>query len=143
MSQEPADPLQIARAGLDELLRDGRITAAQIADAERVWRERLAAGIRLPTGAQASIDLPVLYHVLADPRIARKPERIERILQSVFEIRTANQGRRRALSRWDEQGVQVAGYAILSPNDEVVTVHVVDERTMARFLRQGDSVWRS
>src|SRR2546430_2634675 len=84
------------------LVTEGWMPQAAVAAAEQLWRQRLVPGVRMPNGEVAVIELSDLYHLLVDPRIWRQPERIERLLSGVFEIRDADLGRRRALSYWEE-----------------------------------------
>jgi hypothetical protein len=114
-----------------------------VATAEHFWRAHLQNGVLLPNGERAVITLDDLYHVIVDERIARKPERIERILRSIFEIRSADLGRRAAFSSWAEDGKSFVAAIILEANGRLRTLHVVDERRLRRAMHKGELLWRS
>jgi hypothetical protein len=124
------------------LVAEGQMTREAVIRAERFWSERLAGGVPLPTGEIARIELADLYHLIVDSRIWRKPERIERLLRGVFEIRQAERDRRRALSTWDEDGVVLLGYAILGPDGKVWTMHLIGNREVRRSRRKERLIWR-
>ena len=131
-----------SRQRIERLVAEGKMPREAVRIAERLWRTRLRRGIALPNGERAVVTRSDLYHLIVDDRIWRNPERIERILVSIFEIRTARSGRRKALSRWEESGRVLAGYAILSEGNRVWTMHVIDERKLRRELNKGDVLWR-
>ena len=131
-----------SRQRIERLVAEGKMPREAAQTAERLWRTRLRRGIALPSGETAVVTLSDLYHLIVDDRIWRKPERIERILSGVFEIRTARGGRRIALSRWDEAGQTRVDCAILEPAGRVWTMHLVDERKLRRELGRGDVLWR-
>jgi hypothetical protein len=106
------------------------------------WRDQLRQGVRLPHRELVVISLDDLYHVLVDPRILRRVERIEMMLQGVFEIRTTSEGRQCALSRWSEQDQNLCGYIILQADSRLRTMHVVDEKRLERQARKGELLWR-
>ena len=64
------------------------------------------------------------------------------MLHGVFEIRTASEGRRCALSRWSEQTSNLCGYIILQSDNRLRTMHVVDQRRLEREARKGELLWR-
>lgn len=130
-----------ARERIERLIAAGELPRAAVTRAEQFWQERFRYGILLPNGETAHVTLGDLYHVIIDDRIWRHPERIERILQGIIEIRTARQERRRALSRWQEDGLQLFGYAILEPDGRVRTLHVVVPSEFRRQQRQGERRW--
>jgi hypothetical protein len=114
---------------------------AAVTAAEELWRQRLVPGVRMPNGELALIELSDLYHLLVDPRIWRRPERIERLLLGIFEIRAADLGRRQALSSWEEDERVLSGYAILLHDGRVWAAHVIDERRRQRMRRKGQVLW--
>ncbi|HZR99522.1 MAG TPA: hypothetical protein VFE37_12490 [Chloroflexota bacterium] len=130
------------KAHIARLVAEGKLPRAAVTAAEQLWRERLTAGVLMPNGELAHVELSDLYHLLVDDRIWRKPERIERVLASVFEIREAHSGRRKALSRWTEDAVQLFGYAILEPDSRVRTIHLLDQRGERKHRRKGRVLWR-
>lgn len=123
------------------LVAEGHVPPEAVGEAEQMWEERLRHGVPMPHGEMAEVTINDLYHLLVDPRIWRKPIRIELLLRGVFEVRTAKVGRRRALSRWQEGDVQMWGYAILEPSSKVRTIHLTSERSARRMQRQGDLLW--
>lgn len=130
------------RERVERLVAEGKMTAEAVANAERVWRERLADGIDLPTGARAVIALSDLYHVIVDDRIRRKPERIEHMLLGVFEVRTTELERRIALTRWTEEEQILVGLIILEPDNRLRSLHVVDDKRIRREQNKGIVLWR-
>ncbi len=126
---------------IERLVAEGRMSQEAVEYAERLWRERLHEGVSMPNGEITRLTLDDLYHHIVDPRIARHPERIALILEGVSEIREANLGRRRALSRWLEDGHEVLGYAIIDENSEARTMHVVRPSEFRRLSRQGGHLW--
>lgn len=82
-----------------------------------------------------------LYHVIIDDRILRRPDRIRRILEGVFEICTSQNMRRVALSTWDEEGRIMNGIVVLDPDNHVRTMPVVDARKIRKEQRKGDLIW--
>ncbi len=112
-------------------------------EAERIWQERLRAGISLPNGDTVAVTRDDLYHIIVDSRIWRHPERIELALRGIFEIRDAGVGRRQAFSRWQEPEGERLTSVILDPDNTLRTLHLIDERRLRRYLRQGGAVlWR-
>jgi hypothetical protein len=77
---------------IDRLVAEGKIPPEAVERAERLWSERLIHGVLMPNGETAIVQLSDLYHLIVDRRIWREPERFERMLAAVFEIRTARQG---------------------------------------------------
>ncbi|HEY7065600.1 MAG TPA: hypothetical protein VII06_29265 [Chloroflexota bacterium] len=123
------------------LVAEGRMPHAAVMAAEELWRTRLVHGVTMPNGELARIELSDLHHLIVDERIWRQPERIERILIGIFEIREAEFGRRRALSNWQEGEQVLRGYAILLPEGRVWAAHVVDERRLQRMRRKERLLW--
>ncbi|MCL4369915.1 MAG: hypothetical protein M1380_03275 [Chloroflexi bacterium] len=130
------------KEGVERLVREGRFPWETVSEAEKLWHDRLCHGVRMPNGETVGITVDDVYHVIVDPRIGRKPQRIEQILASVVEIRSSERGRRLACSRWHEAGKVVVGYAILGNEGGLVTLHVSSERKLVRMLRRGDLLWR-
>lgn|GEM_PF-1412390 len=124
------------RERIERLVAEGRKARADLERALLFWRQRLQAGILLPTGEMVRITLDDLYHLLVDDRILRKPERIELILLSIFEIRQARQSRRRVLSAWQEGERHLFGFAILDSDSRVRTMHVIDERDLRKYAKE-------
>ena len=130
------------REQVSHLLREGKLSAEQLRRIEQVWHERLSSGVRMPNGELVQVSLDDVYHVLVDGRIRRKPERNERLLASVFEIRQARGDRRRVLSRWEEEGGNlVAGFAILLPDGHMWTMHVTTERSLEPYRSKEQLLW--
>lgn len=127
---------------IERLLGEGKITEEAVATAERLWEDRLRHGILIPNGETFMIMLGDLYHALVDPRIWRKPERIERALLGIFEIRTGNWGRRKALSRWEEDGKPLLGRVIIDTDNTLRSLHLIDEKGLRRELAKGDLLWK-
>ncbi len=124
------------RERIERLVAEGRKARADFERALLFWRQRLQAGILLPTGEMVRITLDDLYHLLIDDRISRKPERIELILKTVFEVRQAREGRRRLLSAWKEDERHLFGFAILDPDSRVRTMHVIAERDLRKYVKE-------
>lgn len=110
--------------------------------AEKVWGERLQQGILLPNGETVRVSLEDLYHAIVDSRIGRKPERIEQLLRGVFQIRPATNGRRKVLSRWEEESRELYGMAIIGQDSTLRSIHVVDEKRLNRETRKADLLWK-
>lgn len=127
-------------ARIERLVTKGNITREAVVEAEALWKQRLQYGVLLPNGETARIMLDDLYHLIVDDRIWRKLYRIERILVGIFEIRTAD-NRRIAFSRWNEGDQSLIGYAILTPESRVWTMHLIDERGLRRLRRRGELIW--
>ncbi|MBX6770872.1 MAG: hypothetical protein IRY83_04050 [Chloroflexi bacterium] len=128
------------RERIERLIREGKMTREAVDRAEYLWHERWQRGIQMPNGEVVSISLDDLYHLLVDNRIWRKPERIERILHGVYELRATREGRRRALSRWDEEGQSLVGYAIISGDSHAWTMHIIAERDLRKY-RDEELLW--
>ena len=126
---------------IERLVATGEIPLAAVDRAEQLWRERLQHGVSTPSGETMTLALTDLYHLLRDDRIWRKPERNELLLSNVFEIRSVQLDRRRALGRWQEGNHTITGYAILSSESHLVTLHLVSESEMGRLRRQGNQLW--
>ncbi|MBA2452125.1 MAG: hypothetical protein H0V47_03055 [Chloroflexia bacterium] len=126
---------------VDRLVAEGEMTAQAVANAERVWKERLANGILMPTGDMATVTLSDLHHVIVDIRILRKFERIERMLKGIFEVRTSRLDRRLALTRWHEEHPLV-GLVVLLDSNQLWTLHVVDDKRLRREQNKGTLLWR-
>lgn len=78
-----------------------------------------------------------------DPRILRHPDRIERVLQNVLELRsTGFPGRRTGLSQWEEAGRLLYGKVILEDDGGVRSMHIIDARTMRKEQRKGVLLWK-
>jgi len=134
------------REGIERLIREGKMSRADLERAERFWRERLQPGITMPNGQSVKVLLERLLHILIrEPRVRQKIHRIELLLEGVYEIRTAAFSRRAAFSRWDEEGRSLVGHAILAPESEsenqLVSLHVIEEKELRRMGRKGERVW--
>jgi hypothetical protein len=128
---------------VERLIEQAKMSREAVTTAERFWRTRLRDGVLLPNGERAVITLDDLYHVMVDQRVGRKPQRIEQMLRSIFEIRSTDRGRRVAFSRWAEDGKSLVGVIILEANGRLRTLHVVEERRLRRAMQKGDLLWRS
>jgi hypothetical protein len=111
-----------------------------VALAEELWRRRWQEGILMPNGDRVHITEADLYHLIVDGRIARKSERIELVLRDVYEIHEAREGRRRILSRWQEDGVDRYAFGILD-GDRLWTVHLIEARDLRKY-RNENVLWR-
>lgn len=96
----------------------------------------------MPNGERVMISERDLHHAVLDTRVLRKPERIRRLLENVFELRTAHSGRRMALSQWLEGEVTVYGYAIIDADRHLSTMHVINARGIRKKARRGEQLWR-
>lgn len=96
----------------------------------------------LPSGERVTISERSFHHFIDDNRIRRNPDRIVRLLGGIFEIQTAELQRRRALSRWMEGAKELVGYAILTAESEVWTLHVSREQEIRRWQRRGIAIWK-
>jgi hypothetical protein len=111
-----------------------------VSRAERLWETRLRDGITMPNGEIARVEASDLYHLIVDDRIWRHPERIERALRHVFEIRAARSDRRQAFSRWREPDGERLASVILMADNRVWSLHLIDERRLRRYTRGGGAV---
>lgn len=94
-----SDPIELV---IDEIFA-GKYSWDDVGRALSFWHQNLATGVRLPNGGMATITArDVCHYIDGDPRILRKPERMEQLLNGIVEIRTAHSGRRLALSTWYE-----------------------------------------
>lgn len=118
------------------------MTREAVERAKHWWHERLQGGIVMPNGERVDMTLDNLYHALVDDRLCRHPERIEAALLGVFKIRTAEIGRRIALSHWDENGGRLIAVVIIDADSTLRGVHVINERRLRRYQRRyGDVLW--
>lgn len=127
---------------IERLLREGKITEEAVKAAEALWQSRLQYGVTIPNGETAVITLDDIYHVIVDNRIWRKPYRIEAALRGVFEIHTAEYGRRQCFSRWEEVDATQVGLVILEANSRLKSLHLVDERRLRKQMRHGGLLWK-
>ena len=132
--------METPRGRIERLVAEGRIPRMAVARAERLWHERLHAGVRMPNGETVQITLDDLFHVLVDDRIWRHPERIATALVHVVEIRRAHSGRRQALSQWTEGSSVQFAIIILTGESRLWSLHIVDERRAQRYARGGGEV---
>jgi hypothetical protein len=122
---------------------EGQMPRDAVEQAERLWQERLRHGVTMPNGEQVWITLDDLYHVIVDSRIWRHPERIERAIAHVFEIRRSHSGRRQAFSEWAEGASILLASLILEPGNRLWSLHLIDARRMQRYTRRGGQVlWK-
>jgi hypothetical protein len=133
---------ETSRERIERLIREGKLTAGAVANAEAVWHARLREGTIIPNGERITVTLSDLYHVIVDPRISRKPERVERALLGIFEIRTTRYDRREALTSWEEDGKALSGIAILDTNNTLRSLHIVDDRRLRRVMRKEGLLWK-
>lgn len=127
---------------IERLVAEGKMPQAAVDRAVQLWEKRLKKGIFAPNKEVIKIELDDLYHLIVDRRIWRHPERLEWMIRGIYEIRTAGEGRRLALTRWPEGEKIQVGYLILEADGRVRTAHVVDARKIGRFQRQGELLWR-
>ncbi|MGH2558758.1 MAG: hypothetical protein ACRDJH_06820 [Thermomicrobiales bacterium] len=135
---DSSDPI----ARIEQKMASGEVSREEIERARALWRARLHDGVIMPHGERIMISARDLHHVLEDSRIRRKPERIERLLGGVFDIRTARSGRRMGLSEWVEGGEAVRGYVIVDDESHVRTMHLLDARGLRKKARRGERLWR-
>ncbi|MBI4506840.1 MAG: hypothetical protein HY691_15010 [Chloroflexi bacterium] len=128
---------------VERLLGEGTMPRRAVEQAERLWRERLQHGVEMPNGEIVRITRNDLYHAIIDPRIWRHPERIALAIAHVFEIRALKQGRRQALSRWNEGGQELLAVVILEGGPRLWSMHVINEKRVRRYNRAGGEVlWK-
>lgn len=127
---------------IERLVAEGKMAREAVVRAEQTWRDRLQNGVRMPSAELVRISLEDVYHIIVDPRMLRKPERIELLLGNVFEIREAHGGRRCALARWQEESRILVGYAIILPDSALKTAHIVDEAELRRIQRKELLLWQ-
>ena len=131
------------RDRIERLIREGKVTQDVVNEAERLWRERLREGVRMPNGEVVKIALDDLYHAIVDPRIWRHPDRIERAIANVFEIRASHSQRRQAYSRWLEGATGQLAALVLEKDNRLWSVHLIDERRLQRYTKKaGEVLWR-
>jgi hypothetical protein len=134
---EAGNPRQI----IEQKIAAGIVDGSLVELGREYWQTTLANGVPMPNGERAIVTDSDLHHLLNDPRILRVPERIRSILVGVFEIRTAQYGRRRGLSWWDEHGVAQYGYVILEGDGRVRTMHLTTQRKLEKMANQGERLW--
>lgn len=138
MSQKH-DPLR----QVEELIARGQLSREAVERARMIWRLHLQHGVAMPNGERVSISEQDLHHVLLHERILRKPERIERLIRSVFELRSVGtEGRRVGLSTWTEEDRAIFSYVILDPDNHLRTAIIADARKLRKLARQGSLLWR-
>ena len=128
---------------VEELIRRDQLIREAVERARRIWRLHLLHGIMMPNGERVLVSEQDLHHVLLHERILRKPERIERLIRSVFELRSTGTERRRVgLSTWTEEDRAIFGYVILDPDNHLRTAIIADARKLRKLARQGSQLWR-
>lgn len=136
--EDVGDPI----ARVERLVAEGKIDPEAVRYAERLWAATLEDGFLLPNDEAGMILRRDLYLLIVDNRIRRKPDRIKRMIDGIFEIRTAKLGRRIALTRWTEENQSLIGYVILEEGNRIWTLHVVDAKKMRREQRKGIVLWK-
>ncbi len=132
-----------SRDRIERLIREGKVTQDAVNEAERLWRERLREGVRMPNGEVVKMALDDLYHAIVDPRIWRHPDRIERAIANVFEIRASHSQRRQAYSSWPEGATKQLAALVLEKDNRLWSVHLIDERRLQRYTKKaGEVLWR-
>jgi hypothetical protein len=132
-----------ARDRIERLVATNRLQRSDIDRAITMWAERWQTPLILPNGDPVTISLSDLYHALVAPRVVRRPERIERAVAGVFEIRTASTSSRRVcLSEWDEAGTRLYATVILEISGQLRTIHIVDARKLRKEQRKGYLLWK-
>lgn len=132
---------ETSRERAERLIIEGKLTVEDVANAEAVWHERLREGTIIPNGERITVTLSDLCHVIVDPRISRKPERIERALLGIFEIRLAKYNRREALTSREDDKI-LSGIAILDTDNTLRSLHIVDQRRLRRAMRKEGLLWK-
>lgn len=120
---------------LDRLIAEGKLSPDAVEAAERLWTESLRAGIQMPNGETIVVTLGDLYHVVVDPRVLRHPERIATAIGAVFEIRSAERGRRLAFARWTENAAVRLAVIVIDSDNTLRMLHLIDERRLERYTR--------
>jgi hypothetical protein len=139
----PNTERETPRERIERLIATGRIDKVSVDHALMLWRQEWQTPIPLAHGEHVFISLDDLYHAIADPRVLRRPERIERALRGLFELRTTTPPERRVgLSRWEEGPVVLCAIFILDPHGGLRAIHFVDERRIRREQRKGDLLWK-
>ena len=136
-SREPT-PREI----VENYINSGRLLREDVEAAREYWRVSLQLPIAIVTGEAITVTESDFDHLILDPRIVRKPYRVMTVLTSIFEIRDAHHGRRRAMSVWDEGENRLQGYAILEVGGTVRTIHLVRRGEAERLRRQGALLWK-
>lgn len=132
------DPIEI----IEQKVAAGEIDGREVERARAYWRRYLQESLMLPSGERVTISERSFHHFIDDNRIRRNPDRMVRLLGGIFEIQTAELQRRRALSRWMEGAKELVGYAILTAESEVWTLHVSREQEIRRWQRRGIAIWK-
>lgn len=130
------------RKELERRVAEGRIAQSAVDLAYAVWDEQLRRGVVMSNGETVFVSEDDLDHVLLVDRIRRKPERVRRLLENVFELRSTHSGRRLGLCQWKENGETLYGFAIIDASGHLRTAQVVDARTVRKKARQGTLLWR-
>ncbi len=116
--------------------------AEAVATAKSFWESRLQEPVVDPRGIEVIVTMDDLYHLIVDPRIWRRPERIEKILTSVVEVVESKiPGFEILISEWEEDGKKTYTYAVLSLDKTVKTAHVVDEKKIRQLKRGAKVLW--
>lgn len=130
------DPIAV----IEERIARGKSAPLLVVQARRLWRQTWLGGIAMPNGERVFVSERDLHHLLLEDRVLRKPERIERLLRGIYEIRTTHSNRSVGLSQWSEGARTIDGYAILEEG-HLWTAHIVDRRKLRKLARQGDLLW--
>jgi hypothetical protein len=131
-----------AKGRIDRLVAEGKISKSAVDNATEIWETTLKTGIIAPNKELIRIELSDLYHLIVDERILRHPERLKSMIRGIYEIRTADKGRRLALSSWEEGRKTLAGYTILEKEGRVRTAHIVDIKKISKLKKQGELIWQ-
>lgn len=134
---EPLDPI----GAIDQLVSDGRLLQSEVDIGLGYWRSELQEGVGLPNGERVLVTERDMHHLILDDRIRRKPHRISKMAESVFEIRTGQRGRRVAFCRWIEADREMVGYFVIDVDSSLRTAHLTDERGLRKLRRKGIVLW--
>lgn len=139
MMAGPYDPIE----DIEQRVREGLVPPEEVESARSYWQEHLSEGLRLPNGQRLVVTYRDMHHLMLDGRIRRKPERMMRIVAGIFEIQTADAGRRIAFSSWNESGQEMVGYLVIDGDDTTRTAHLTDARKLQKLRRKGTILWTS
>lgn len=152
--EELAYPLRDARMDLKafgedpesritRLVRDGAMPQEAVDRALEWWRGGHQV-LMLPNGEQLLVSRDDLLHVIVDKQIWSKPERIRRAVEGVYELRTSQKAANYTigLSTWSEEGNKRVGYVVIDPSNHLRSLHVVNDKRLKRYQRQGDLLWK-
>lgn len=92
------DERTFPRQRIERLVLEGRISRAAVESAEDYWhRELQDRFFQLPHGRQVQVTANDLLHLIVDPGILRRPDRILLAFSGIFAVHSSETGREIAL----------------------------------------------